>query len=254
MPNEPESLQEFYTLITGAGSGIGRALALRIAAAGGKVILVGRHEDALRETADSLPGSGHQFHETELTDGPAVAALFAKLRANGHQLRGLVHCAGIHWLRPIQVTTAELYQTMLDSHLKSAFHLLKEAVGQRAFPKVGASIVLMSSAAAIQGGAGAFAYASAKGGLISAARVAAMEYANRKVRVNCIVAGVVDTPQSRAFLEKMTAGQREAICQDHPLGFGTPEDVAAAAEFLLSDGARWITGSVLVVDGGLTAH
>ena len=254
MLSEPEATQELHTLITGAGSGIGRALALRLAADGRKVMLVGRHEETLREVAGQLAGSGHQVHVADLTDGVAVAALFTQLRAGGHQLRGLVHCAGIHWLRPIQVTTADLYQVMLDSHLKSTFHLLKEAIGQRAFPKAGASIVLMSSAAALQGGAGAFAYASAKGGLISATRVAAMEFANRKVRVNCIVAGVVDTPQSRAFLEKLAVEQQEAIRRSHPLGFGTPEDVAAAAEFLLSDGARWITGTALVVDGGLTAH
>jgi NAD(P)-dependent dehydrogenase (short-subunit alcohol dehydrogenase family) len=152
------------------------------------------------------------------------------------------------------VTTPVLFQEMLDSHLKSTLLLLKEAIGQRAFPTTGASIVLMSSAAALQGGAGSFAYACAKGGLISATRVAAMEFAKRKIRVNVILPGVVDTPQSRAFLEKLPSDQQEAIRHDHPLGFGTPEDVAAAAEFLLSPGARWITGTTLVVDGGLTAH
>jgi NAD(P)-dependent dehydrogenase (short-subunit alcohol dehydrogenase family) len=90
--------------------------------------------------------------------------------------------------------------------------------------------------------------------MISATRVAAMELANRKIRVNTILPGVVDTPQSRAFLDKMSPDQQEAIRRNHPLGIGTPEDVAAAAEFLLSPGARWITGTTLVVDGGLTAH
>jgi NAD(P)-dependent dehydrogenase (short-subunit alcohol dehydrogenase family) len=152
------------------------------------------------------------------------------------------------------VTTSDLFQEMLDSHLKSTFHLLKESLAQRAFAPSGASIVLLSSAAALQGGPGSFAYATAKGGMISATRVAAMELANRKIRVNTILPGVVDTPQSRAFLDKMSPDQQEAIRRNHPLGIGTPEDVAAAAEFLLSPGARWITGTTLVVDGGLTAH
>jgi NAD(P)-dependent dehydrogenase (short-subunit alcohol dehydrogenase family) len=254
MQSEATPASGLHTLITGAGSGIGAALALRLASAGSKVILVGRRLEPLLEVLSKLPDPDHLTHVTDVTDGAQVRELFSWLRSQEIQLGGLVHCAGVHWLRPIQVTSADHYQEMLDSHLKSTFHLLKEAISQRAFSKNGASVVLMSSAAALQGGAGSFAYASAKGGLVAATRVAAMEFANRKVRVNAILPGVVDTPQSRAFLEKMSLEQQDAIRKDHPLGIGTPEDVAAAAEFLLSPGARWITGTTLVVDGGLTAH
>jgi NAD(P)-dependent dehydrogenase (short-subunit alcohol dehydrogenase family) len=254
MPSEAAPATGLYTLITGAGSGIGAALALRLASAGSKVILVGRRVEPLQGLASNLPGQDHLIHATDLTDGTQVALLFSWLKSQAVQLDGLVHCAGVHWLRPIQVMTSDHYQEMLDSHLKSTFHLLKESISQRAFSKTGASVVLLSSAAALQGGAGSFAYASAKGGLIAATRVAAMEFANRKIRVNAILPGVVDTPQSRAFLGKMSPEQQDAIRKDHPLGIGTPEDVAAAVEFLLSSGARWITGTTLVVDGGLTAH
>lgn len=242
------------TLITGAGSGIGRALALRLAAGGARLILLGRRLEPLREVQSALPGAGHLAFSVDLTDGAAVAECFRQLRADGHQLAGLAHCAGIHWLQPIQVTSAELFQQMLDSHLTSTFLLLKEALGHRLFAPEGASIVLMSSAAALQGGPGSFAYACAKGGMLSATRVAAVELASRKIRVNAILPGVVDTGQSRAFLEKLSEQQREAIVRQHPLGLGSPDDVAAAAEFLLSPGARWITGTTLVVDGGLTAR
>jgi NAD(P)-dependent dehydrogenase (short-subunit alcohol dehydrogenase family) len=254
MPTEAELPKAPLILITGAGSGIGRALALRLATAGARLILVGRRPEPLREVADALPGAGHQTFAADMTNAAAVAELFARLKSGKTQLDGLVHCAGIHWLRPIQVTTPELCQEMLDSHLKSTFLLLKESVAHRAFSPAGASIVLMSSAAALQGGPGSFAYACAKGGMISGTRVAAMELAIRKIRVNAILPGVVDTPQSRAFLEKLPAEAQEAIRREHPLGLGTPEDVAAAAEFLLSPCARWITGTTLVVDGGLTAR
>jgi len=254
MPSEAEATTPLFTLITGGGSGIGCALAHRLAKCGSKVIIVGRRLEPLQDVLAQLPGVGHRAYAIDVTNGTAVAELFAGLRAEKVKLEGLVHCAGIHWLRPIQMTTAELFQEMTDSHLKSTCLLLKESVGQRAFPPSGASIVLMSSAAALQGSAGSFAYASAKGGMISGVRAAAMEFANRKIRVNAILPGVVATPQSQAFLAKLDPEQQEAIRRDHPLGFGLPEDVAAAAEFLLSPGARWITGTTLVVDGGLTAH
>jgi NAD(P)-dependent dehydrogenase (short-subunit alcohol dehydrogenase family) len=239
-------------LVTGAGSGIGRALALRLAAGGSRLVLLGRRLEPLREL--ELAGTDHLCLGVDLTDGAAVAQCCQELRAQGRQLAGLAHCAGIHWLRPIQVTSSDQFQQMLDSHLKSTFLLLKETVGHRLFAPDGASIVLMASAAALQGGPGSFAYACAKGGMLSATRVAAMELANRRIRVNAILPGVVDAGQGRAFLEKLAPEQREAIVRQHPLGLGSPDDVAAAAEFLLSPGARWITGTTLAVDGGLTAR
>jgi NAD(P)-dependent dehydrogenase (short-subunit alcohol dehydrogenase family) len=206
----------------------------------------------LEEVAASVPDA--TIHEADTTNEAAVAALFSRLKGNGVQLAGIAHCAGLHWLRPIQLTSGEQFQAMLDSHLKSSLYLLKESITQRAFPKSGGSIVLFSSAAALQGGPGSFAYAVAKAGLVAATRVAAMEFAGKRIRINAILPGVVDTPQSRAFMEKLTSEQQEVIRKDHPLGIGLPEDVAAAADFLLSPGARWITGTALVVDGGLTAH
>jgi len=250
MPGEAPS----RILITGAGSGIGRALALRLASGGTRVILLGRRLEPIQETVSLLPGTGHLAFAVDVTQGPAVAECFNGLRSEKILLDGLAHCAGIHWLRPLQVSTAEGFQEMLESHLTSTFLMLKESVAHRLFAPAGASIVLMSSAAALQGGPGSFAYACAKGGMLSAARVAAVELAIRKIRVNAILPGVVDTPQSRAFLEKLPAEAQEAIRREHPLGLGTPEDVAAAAEFLLSPCARWITGTTLVVDGGLTAR
>lgn len=254
MPTSAPQTGSPAILITGAGSGIGRSTATRLAAKGERLILVGRQPEVLEGLRAELPGEGHASFAVDVTSGAAVAQLFEGLRAQGIQIGGLVHCAGIHWLRPIQLTSADLYQEMLDSHLKSTLLLLKEGIGRRLFPREGASVVLLSSAAALKGGPGSFAYATSKAGVISAARVAAVELAPRKIRVNAVLPGVVDTPQSRAFLDKLSPEQQEAVRREHPLGTGAPEDVAAVIEFLLSPGARWITGVALPVDGGLTAR
>ena len=166
----------------------------------------------------------------------------------------MVHCAGVHWLRPLQLTDSAAVQQMLASHVISSLALTRALISQKLAPKDGCSIVWLSSAAALRGGAGSVAYSAAKGAMISAMRVLAVELARRKIRLNAIAPGVVRTPQSEAFMSALPPEQVQAIENEHLLGVGQPEDVAAAAAFLLSNDARWITGTTLVVDGGLTAH
>ena len=104
------------------------------------------------------------------------------------------------------------------------------------------------------GQAGVSAYSASKGALISLTKSLALELAGENIRVNCVAPGVVNTEMSDKLFSFMTEQQIEGIKKMHPLGFGTPRDVANAISFLLADTSRWITGSVLVVDGGYTAH
>jgi NAD(P)-dependent dehydrogenase (short-subunit alcohol dehydrogenase family) len=180
--------------------------------------------------------------------------LLEQLRSDIGVLHGLVHCAGIHWLRPLQITDSAALQEMLTSHVVSSIALTRSVVTRRLADKGGCSIVWLSSAAALKGGAGTVAYAAAKGALISAARVLAVELARRKIRINVIAPGVVRTPLSETFLSGLTSEQRQSVTDEHLLGLGEPEDIAGVVAFLLSDDARWITGTTIVVDGGLTAH
>jgi NAD(P)-dependent dehydrogenase (short-subunit alcohol dehydrogenase family) len=241
-------------LVTGASSGIGRATATRLAQEGARVVLVARNRARLDEACQQLAGSGHVARVCDVTDEKAVEALAGGLRAEVGAVHGLAHCAGIHWLRPLQMTDQAALLQMLTSHVLSSIALTRALVTCRLAAKDGCAVVWLSSAAALQGNAGTVAYAAAKGALISGARALAVELARRKLRINVIAPGVVRTPQSEAYLSSFTPEQLQALTSEHLLGLGEPEDIAAAAAFLLSDDARWITGSVLVADGGLTSH
>ena len=143
---------------------------------------------------------------------------------------------------------------MMQSHVVSSLLLTRYVVYGQVLPPAGAAFVWFSSVAALRGGSGAAVYSAAKGALIAAARALAVELAARRIRINVVSPGVVRTPQSEAFLAKLPADQLQALERAHLLGFGRPEDAAAAAAFLLSDDARWITGTNLVADGGLSIH
>jgi NAD(P)-dependent dehydrogenase (short-subunit alcohol dehydrogenase family) len=252
-----EQMQRFAgktILVTGASSGIGRATAVRMANEGARVVLVARDVPRLEETLSQLAGSTHVVRVCDLTDEAQMTALMTELRTVSGEIHGVAHCAGIHWLRPVQITESKHLMEMLMSHVGSGLSLTRALIGQRLLPKEGGAIVWVSSAAALRGGAGEAAYAAAKGALISAAKSLAVELARRRVRVNVVVPGVVRTPQSEAFLATLAPEQAKAVEQRHLLGLGEPADVAASIAFLLSSDARWITGSYIVVDGGLMAH
>ena len=165
---------------------------------------------------------------------------------------GAVMCAGDHSLRPLQLLKASHIDESLTANVRSA--LLCTKLATKLASKDGASIVWLSSAAALIGSAGEAAYAASKGALLSACRSLAAELASRRIRINAVAPGVVETPMSERWLSQLTPEQREAIRSRHMLGFGRPQDVAAAIAFLVSDEARWITGTCLTIDGGLTCH
>ncbi len=181
-----------------------------------------------------------------------VTAAGSALKDASRVLDAAVMCAGQHFLRPLQLSKATHFEELMRENVLSALLCTKMVV--RTAAKTGASIIWISSAAALIGNAGETAYAASKGALISACRALATELASKHIRVNAVAPGVVETPMSLQWLNQMAPEEREAVRARHLLGFGSAEDVASAVAFLASDDSRWITGTCLTVDGGLTCH
>lgn len=165
---------------------------------------------------------------------------------------GGVVCAGLHEVRPLSVLDPQSIARTFEANVTTA--LMATRAFAKSAAKEGGSMVWISSVAALRGTATFAAYSAAKGALISAARVAAVELASRHIRVNTVAAGVVHTAMSRSWLSLLSDPQREALEKGHLLGVGQPDDVADVIAFLLSSDARWMTGSVVTVDGGLSVQ
>lgn len=232
-------------LLTGASSGIGRACAVRLAAAGAHIIAVGRNVSALRD----LGLATEQIYSVDLADEAAVKALIPRLKAEVGALDGCVFAAGKHTFRPLMMESFNDIYRPWTINVQSCLGFLAQLIKGRLIVK-GGSLVLFSSAAARTAGAGAVSYAASKGAIEAATFALALELNSQKIRVNAVAPGVVRTPMSEAFLSKLTPEQLTALEARHPMGLGTPDDVAGPVLFLLSGDARWITGIVLPVDGG----
>ncbi|MBD8881903.1 SDR family oxidoreductase [Rhodanobacter sp. 7MK24] len=250
-PN-PLDLTGCRYLVTGGASGIGRATAGLFAALGARVSLIDLDGGVLGELADSLPGSGHDYHVHDLADVDGIDALVRKVVSEGGLLHGMVHAAGTQVVMPARDIKPETWRHILAVNTEAALALARNMARKRVC-QGGGSVVFISSIMALAGGAGSVAYSMSKSALHGLARSLALELAPIGVRVNCIAPGFVRTPMFDRLERGWDAAQRDAVEALHPLGFGEAEDIAHAAAFLVAATGRWITGTVLVVDGGYLA-
>jgi NAD(P)-dependent dehydrogenase (short-subunit alcohol dehydrogenase family) len=251
--SHPFLLDGLRILITGASGGLGRATAILSSRMGAKVILTGRDRGRLEETNALLSSTGHHIEERDLKLTSEIPGWLKRIAVEAGPLHGVVHAAGVQVVRPVRVVDDATLNETMAINVNAALALIK-GFRQSGVNAGNGSIVLLSSVMGLTGQAGQSAYSASKGALISMCRSIAVELARDKLRVNCIAPGLVETNMAGRLRSLLTSDQLQAVTAMHPLGLGRPEDVAAAAVFLLSPAAAWITGTTLVVDGGYTAH
>jgi 3-oxoacyl-[acyl-carrier protein] reductase len=238
-------------LITGASSGIGAATAVRLASEGASVVLFARRENLLKECTKNIAdkGGSASYFAGDVTDEDDVAGCIQDTLDRYGSIDILVNNAGTELIRPFAMTSCKEWNQLVDVNLGGVIRFTQ---GVQRSSKCGA-VVNVCSICGLVGVAGFTIYSMAKGGLIALTRSLALELAPRKIRVNAVAAGMVETDMTQRIFANLGSQQMERIRQMHPLGFGTPEDVASGIAYLASDEARWITGTVLVIDGGYTA-
>ena len=245
----PFSLAGKTVLVTGASSGIGRQTAISCSRMGARVVVTARNQERLSETFDQLNpvAEDHLQLIADLTKDEDVKQLVSTLPT----LDGVVLCAGNSTTLPLQFGTREKFDDMFDVNFFAPVELLRVLYKKKQLQK-GASVVLIASI----GGTHSFmpgngVYGASKAALNSFMKYAAREYASRKVRVNSICPGMVDTP----LIHRGTITE-EQLAEDatkYPLGrYGHPDDIANGAIYLLSDASSWLTGHDLVIDGGFS--
>ena len=250
-------------LVTGAGSvgpgwGNGRATAVAFAAEGARVIGVDRVPESMRETAERVAEAGGRFegHSCDVTDSAGVAALVAGI---GRVDVLVNNVGGSAPGGPVEMAE-EVWDAQIDGNLKSVFLLCKHVLPVMEAQGGGAIVNLASTSGIRWTGAAQVAYAASKAAVIQLSRVVAVQYAARGIRVNTVVPGQMHTPMVEARLAGQRAGgDVSAILAQRlariPLGFaGDGRDTAAAVLFLASDEARFVTGTELVVDGGMSVR
>jgi NAD(P)-dependent dehydrogenase (short-subunit alcohol dehydrogenase family) len=256
MPSSPSlkfaeafSLKGEHTLITGGGTGIGLAIAQAMHAAGARVTLIGRREAELAEAVRGL-GDRAAYFVHDITQFDGAGPLVERItQAHGH-ITCLVNNAGMHLKKPAIETTPEEFQQVMNTHIFGA-HALSRTVIPGMIERRHGNVIFIASMASLFGIPLVVAYAAAKSAMIGMIRTMATELSPHNVRVNAIAPGWIDTAMSRKAFAGDPNRKSKIISRTPMARLGEPEDVGWAAVYITSPAAKFVTGSILPVDGGV---
>lgn len=241
----PFSLKGKTILVTGASSGIGQGVAVECSKMGAKIIITGRNEERLQETYERLEGEGHLKIALDISSILGVKQLVDSIPV----VDGLLNNAGISSAKPISFITESELERLFNINLNAPIYLTNLMIKKKKVAK-GGSIVFTSSIGRYMVAPGNCMYAASKGGLSAFMKGAALELANKNIRCNAILPGMIETPIMKGK-ESISDEQWEINKQLYPLKrFGTVQEVAWLVVYLFSDASSFMTGSELVIDGG----
>ncbi|MDE6300844.1 MAG: SDR family oxidoreductase [Muribaculaceae bacterium] len=244
-PFNPFSLKDKTILVTGASSGIGRAVAIVCSKMGAAVIITGRNAERLQDTFLQLEGDCNMQLAADLSDSDQIDTLVAKLP----EINGVVHCAGVGDRSLLKMVKEKDISKVMRTNFEAPV-LLQKALLKKKKLKQASSVVFIASRAPFAPTVGNGIYAASKGALIAYAKVLGLEVANQLIRVNCICPAMVWTELVKRDAEMNGVDYHEEELKYPLKRYGQPEDVANLAVYLLSDASSWMTGSCIDITGG----
>ncbi len=240
-------------LVTGASSGIGKGVSIELSKQGANVILIGRNEERLNETLSSMEGEGHRTFCVDLAEEDDLSFLFKEIVSDGVKLSGLVHCAGITTIDPIGTITNKKLDYCMRTNFYSYIALIRQ-YSKKKFSFEGSSIVGISALAATNPAKCQTIYSASKAAMNAAATAVAQELSSKKIRINNVLPGFVETPMVTDGYETTVLGDRTDIDSNIALqtfGIMKPKNIADVCMFLLSDASSSLTGHMICADNGL---
>lgn len=243
----PMDLTGKHIVITGASAGIGRAASIQASRLGARVSLIARNQEKLSETLSLMEGEGHAAYPADLSAIDQIDGLIASIAEKGGAFDGLVHCAGLCFNRPIKLSKPDAVEQITRLNY-FAFVELVRAASARKRTNDGASYIGISSVAAFHGEKTQGLYSASKGALDSIVHAFAKELAPRKIRVNTIAFGMVNTDMYQMFLNY--GGSNEDLLRGQYLGIIPVDYAAGAICFMLSDASKYMTGGTMIYDAG----
>ena len=245
------SLNGKTIIVSGASSGIGRAIAIQVSKQGAKVILLARNEEKLQETLNCMVGKGHKSYSFDLSNLDEIEPFIKQLIKDHGSVDGYVHSAGVGSTRPLHMLKPSKLQEVMNVNFNSFVEIVR-CLAKRSNLNEKASIVGISSVAGQEGNQSKTAYCASKAAMDAAVRCIAKELSSRQIRANTIAPGLADTDMFQQFINNSGADSEDArnVLSRQYLGVVPPEEIAFMVAFLLSNASSHITGTTIAIDSG----